>query len=168
MKCPTCNQLHMNPKFCCQSCAASYNNRAKPKRQPEGNCRRCNKVISTARTYCSDCWSGMLKSTRDRSLAEIEYKTGHKSAAFSAVREHARRKSRFARVHQCERCGYSKHVECCHIRAISEFPADATVAEVNADENILVLCPNCHWEFDRGMLDISEISLIPDPQSLLF
>ena len=57
---------------------------------------------------------------------------------------------------------------CCHIRAISEFPADATVAEVNADENILVLCPNCHWEFDRGMLDISEISLIPDPQSLLF
>jgi predicted restriction endonuclease len=110
----------------------------------------------------------MLKATRERTLSEIEYTKHHKSTAFSAVREHARRKSRFARIHECERCGYNKHVECCHVRAITDFPMDATVAEVNADENIIVLCPNCHWEFDHGIIDVSDIERIPDPQMLLF
>jgi hypothetical protein len=45
---------------------------------------------------------------------------------------------------------------------------DATVAEVNADENIIVLCPNCHWEFDHGIIDVSDIKRIPNPQMLLF
>jgi predicted restriction endonuclease len=54
-------------------------------------------------------------------------------------------------------CGYSKHVEACHIRRIADFPASATVGEINHADNMLVLCPNCHWEFDAGLLSVAAI-----------
>lgn len=50
----------------------------------------------------------------------------------------------------CVKCGYSKHVELCHIKAIRDFPVTAKLGEVNAKENNIQLCPNCHWEFDNG------------------
>lgn len=49
-------------------------------------------------------------------------------------------------------CGYNKHVEVCHKQAIHTFSETATIGEVNAPENLLILCPNCHWEFDYGLL----------------
>jgi hypothetical protein len=42
-----------------------------------------------------------------------------------------------------------KHVEICHRKAISEFPKDTLIIEVNNRNNVLFLCPNCHWEFDN-------------------
>lgn len=50
----------------------------------------------------------------------------------------------------CQVCGYN--IEVAHKRAINTFPETATVGEVNAPENLLTLCPNCHWEFDHGLL----------------
>ena len=29
---------------------------------------------------------------------------------------------------------------------------DITIKEINDSSNIVLLCPNCHWEFDRGLL----------------
>jgi hypothetical protein len=52
----------------------------------------------------------------------------------------------------CSNCGYSKHVELCHIRPVSDFPESAKLSEVNAELNNIVLCRNCHWEFDHGLL----------------
>ena len=49
----------------------------------------------------------------------------------------------------CAKCGYDKHVELCHIKAISSFTPDAKVKDVNSYENLIQLCPNCHWEFDH-------------------
>jgi hypothetical protein len=49
----------------------------------------------------------------------------------------------------CAHCGYAKHVELAHIRAVADFPDTATLGEVNAPDNVLPLCPNCHWEFDN-------------------
>lgn len=63
-----------------------------------------------------------------------------------------------SRKRVCVRCRYDKHVEVAHIRAVSSFPKAATYAEVNAPENLLILCPNCHWEFDRGMFSLAEIT----------
>lgn len=51
-------------------------------------------------------------------------------------------------------CGYSKHVEVCHIKDVAEFPDDATLAEINSPANLYGLCPTHHWEFDNNMLDI--------------
>lgn len=54
----------------------------------------------------------------------------------------------------CEACGYSLYIEVCHRKSIASFPDDATVAEINRQENIVFLCKNHHWEMDHGFLQI--------------
>jgi predicted HNH restriction endonuclease len=57
-------------------------------------------------------------------------------------------------VNNCMSCGYGKHIEVCHLRQITDFPDTATVDEVNDLSNLTVLCPNCHWEFDNGLISV--------------
>lgn len=57
----------------------------------------------------------------------------------------------------CQNCGYDKHVEICHITPIRDFDVNSSVWEVNCPSNILILCPNCHWEFDYGDLTLDDI-----------
>ena len=53
------------------------------------------------------------------------------------------------RIQKCQKCGYDKHVEVCHKKQVCEFPPDATVGEVNHPDNLILLCPNCHYELDH-------------------
>lgn len=56
-------------------------------------------------------------------------------------------------------------MEICHIKPISEFSDDTLIAIINHPDNIVILCPNCHWEFDNGLLKIDKNSkqfLIPE------
>ena len=55
---------------------------------------------------------------------------------------------------KCHICGYDKHVEVAHIKAVSEFEDTATVNEINSVNNLVGLCPNHHWEYDHGLLTI--------------
>lgn len=57
----------------------------------------------------------------------------------------------------CVRCGYNKHAEVCHIQAVSAFAPGTLVREINAPDNLVMLCPNCHWEFDHEMFDRTEL-----------
>lgn len=50
---------------------------------------------------------------------------------------------------KCEECGYDKHVEVAHIKAISDYSNDTLIATINDHSNLKILCPNCHWEFDN-------------------
>ena len=56
------------------------------------------------------------------------------------------------RSQKCVICGYDKHIEIAHIKAVSEFSDDALVSEINDINNLVALCPNHHWEFDSGLL----------------
>lgn len=53
---------------------------------------------------------------------------------------------------ECVNCGYIKHIEVCHIKAVSEFSDDTLIKEINNLNNLIALCPNCHWEYDNGLL----------------
>lgn len=55
---------------------------------------------------------------------------------------------------KCAICGYSKHVEVAHIKAVSEFDDNTTIKEINSLSNLIGLCPNHHWEYDNGMLKL--------------
>lgn len=55
---------------------------------------------------------------------------------------------------KCAICGYSKHVEVAHIKAVSEFDNNTTIKEINSLSNLIGLCPNHHWEYDNGMLKL--------------
>jgi hypothetical protein len=61
----------------------------------------------------------------------------------------------------CQGCNYSKHVELCHIKPITSFDENTELGVVNDPENILVLCRNCHWEFDNNQLLIENIPCRP-------
>lgn len=49
----------------------------------------------------------------------------------------------------CVKCGYEKHVEISHVKAICEFDPSTPLDVVNDLSNLLILCPNCHWEHDN-------------------
>jgi len=71
---------------------------------------------------------------------------------FDNIRVHARWKFRNDGGQlKCEKCGYTKHTELCHIKSISSFPKETLVSIVNDRSNIMFLCPNCHWELDHSL-----------------
>jgi 5-methylcytosine-specific restriction endonuclease McrA len=71
----------------------------------------------------------------------------HPSSKFALARLRARAAMKhYKRI--CQACGYSKHVEVCHLKPLSSFDLD-TESSFNDDSNLLLLCPNCHWELDN-------------------
>lgn len=157
--CLHCDKETTNPKFCSSSCSASYNNLLYPRRKPEGECKICATPISTRYTYCSSC-KIHSKQYVDWSQVTLSNMTGKRAyQKHSRVRELARKaynKSNKPKI--CYNCGYDKHIEVCHIKAISSFSEDIPITEINSLENLLALCPNCHWELDYGNLELETIT----------
>lgn len=153
--CAHCGQPTDNPRFCSRRCAAIMTNSEKPKRPRTGRCRQCSKPIRSRHVYCSTCRTAKRANV---TLQDLLDRKGHPAGAASAVRQRARAViARCGRGGQCERCSYALHAEVCHIKAISSFPLHAKVSTINAPDNLLVLCPNCHWEFDHGVFAAAEL-----------
>jgi 5-methylcytosine-specific restriction endonuclease McrA len=81
----------------------------------------------------------------------------HASSKNAHIRALARSNFKDLVKKPCANCGYDKHVELCHIKPIKEFNADSKIKDVNSYENLIQLCPNCHWEFDNGLLKKSRV-----------
>lgn len=151
--CLNCKNFTNNPKFCSKKCAAILNNKNKPKRKPEGSCKNCNKSIKKSRSYCKDCFSSLFNA-KDMTLHEAIYTKHHRSSAYSLIRARARLTNKIKNAKCCEKCGYDKHIEACHIKSISSFSNNTLISEINHDQNLMALCPNCHWEFDHGLFKL--------------
>lgn len=54
----------------------------------------------------------------------------------------------------CAVCGYDKHIEIAHIKAVADFDDTTLVSEINDIDNLIALCPNHHWEYDNGLLEL--------------
>jgi 5-methylcytosine-specific restriction endonuclease McrA len=144
-------------QFCSSSCAATYNNTLKPKRKPSSTCRTCGNPNTSSRTYCITCWKArlflqLIETISIRTLGqEKSYRKYQKS---SRIRDWARRVYlQSDKPKCCSICGYPKHFEVCHIKAINSFSENTIISEVNALSNLVALCPNCHWELDHGLLE---------------
>jgi len=172
-KCITC-QIELTTKyqtkFCGRSCAAKHNNVKYPKRAsaPTKKCKNeeCGEMvkISNSRSFCPLCVKNK-KHLRGLDVGEStieEMVTRLGSNRYDRIRAHTHvlhRKEKQTAV--CENCRYDKHVELCHIVSISSFPKDTKVNIVNGRKNILFLCPNCHWEYDHGLLNLDQIKSGP-------
>ena len=55
---------------------------------------------------------------------------------------------------QCAVCGYATHYEVAHIKPVSSFTDNDYIKDINDIGNLLALCPNHHWEYDHGVLDL--------------
>lgn len=144
--------------FCSRSCAASYNNVARAKFIPVQRCVNCgveyvNKYRDITRTCSSRC--RMEKNMKDTVMSS---KINHNGAnTYDKIRHNARRYSKHIYPKYCMNCGYNKHYEVCHVVDIKDFDRESTVYDVNQANNIVHLCPNCHWEFDNNGISLSSI-----------
>jgi hypothetical protein len=140
--------------FCSSSCAATFTNKANPKRKSSWipiKCKSCDSIIEKPRRkFCDRCsivdWSKIT-------LKEFMKDEPIKANRWARLRQMARKQHK-NKTQECQNCGYDKYVEFCHIKAISKFDINTPVTVVNSNENIAILCPNCHIEFDRGRLKL--------------
>jgi hypothetical protein len=142
--CP-CGTTTTNPAFCSRLCANRGRERSPRPKLLTKRCKACNVLIPKSHHYCPPCRVKRFE-MKDITLQEAIYEHQHKSSAYALVRTRAR--ASFPDC-PCQRCGYNKHTEVCHIRAISTFPLDTKLSVVNDRFNLLRLCPNCHWEHDN-------------------
>lgn len=140
LQCLTCNKCFEdlrshNSKFCSQSCAAMFNNKIHkmlPRQSAPVHCLECKTIITTYRKGAKYCNHKCQGSHRIR-------------LSFHAKKPPSRRNVRhyllMTRPHQCEHCLNSKWqskpipLEVDHIDGYSNN---------NKEENLRLLCPNCH------------------------
>lgn len=124
-------------KFCSRSCSANYNHKIK------------------GHTLIKD------KIEKERVLPIIDETmtigsiNGERASKYAVVRQKARAKmARSFLEKKCIICGYSVHVEVHHKKPCSEFSDDTLVSIVNDFSNLVYLCPNHHYEADKGLLKL--------------
>lgn len=168
--CTQCQVETPNEKFCSRSCSITFNNQLSPKRKAQlQSCPKCKTMFPKyhGRKHCPSCVQKLVKSRRLKieeiqtlTLAEIQQRFDKKKIKGlnrnAVVRYYCRKtnKELFKNNKLCRVCGYNKHVEACHITAISSFSDDSRLSEVNDPKNIIFLCPNHHWELDNGLLKV--------------
>ena len=149
-------------KFCNNSCAASYNNRRriKKKNDKKGFCILCNRVIRYKRNeqtgkyhtrkFCTTC----LNNKRISSYTKEELRTRNKSYRQWITRNARTIYTLSSKSLICAICGYSLHVDICHIVGVAKFADEVKISEINALDNLIALCPNHHREFDNEDISI--------------
>jgi predicted restriction endonuclease len=114
-------------------------------------CPSCHKkLIRSDSMTCNSC----SRFLGDITIEQAIYKNLHKSSAFALIRNRARSLYRKDILKGCVICGYTNHVEVCHIKPISDFPMNTLISVVNHRNNIVALCPNHHWEFDHHLINL--------------
>lgn len=160
VNCNYCKKETLNPKYCSRSCAASENSKI-PKRRLTRKCSKCNSLVRNYKSsLCEEHYQKTLYNKKEYllNLSIKDYterlciKKLHPSSKFSHIRGLCRSWNKEKTKLPCHICGYSKHVELAHIKPLSSFPPEALLKDVNNSNNIVQLCPNCHWEFDNGLI----------------
>jgi hypothetical protein len=149
--CLHCKKSTQNPKFCCASCAAIYNNQHRLKVKKKYYCIKCGEFLYQGWRYSRQmvCASCNQRPIRDENVTLQSLKDTYDINQYHAkIRGHSRSVAK-SLPKVCEVCGYDKHVEICHIKELKDFNMSATLKEVNDITNLKVLCPNHHWELDN-------------------
>ena len=117
----------------------------------------CEISIPTKVSYCLKCKEEYNNRFDNQTIADVIYTQHNKANAFSLIRTRARAIAKKQQWISCRNCKYNKHIQIAHIVAIAEFPEDTLVSIVNSIDNLVPLCPNCHWELDNGDLTLARI-----------
>ncbi len=161
--CKNCNKETKNLNYCSKSCAAKQNNKI-PKRKLKRKCEYCDSIVRNYKSNLCITHFNLKKQNssdfiKNQTLSDYcnreSIKRLHPSSKFANVRLLGKSWHKDMIKLPCYNCGYNKHVELAHIKPLSSFPLDSTIGEVNSINNVIQLCPNCHWEFDNGKLDLN-------------
>ena len=152
----------------CQQCGCSFSRRTQGKKDRGRFCsRRCASQHSVARLprrvssgpVCAVCGRKSRGGDVCRSCRNLQLATrtvGELRAQFGTFAFHAKvrglARTAYKGPRECAACGYSLHVDICHVRDVASFPGAAALSEVNDPANLIALDKRCHWEFDHGYL----------------
>lgn len=152
--CFNCGKETNNPKFCSKSCSAIISNKIPKRKKKLKICIICGIEVSNQRKYCDE------HNPQKVNWSKITIQDTTNTSSFNAnryrkIRDNSRSKYlKSDKPKHCINCGYDKHFDVCHIKDIKDFDKDTPIAIVNDLNNLVALCPNCHWEFDKDLLKI--------------
>lgn len=159
-------------QFCSKTCSAKFNNKQRELDPEFVNKRRLkNESLKNSKSQYEydECSCGSLKTKKSkqckvcRNSVSIDsktykfYKDKYKdwwSARVPVSRDARNKYKNSDKPKKCINCNYDKHYQVCHIKAVSEFNENTLIKEINDLDNLVALCPNCHWEYDHGLLKI--------------
>jgi len=161
--CINCGCETHNAKFCSKSCSNSYHNKTSPKRRPEGNCKNCNKNISTKFKFCSqECREEhMNQFEKQNKTYEDIRKTNNKSVA--SYRRNMKTKAIEYKGGRCMVCGYNKCEGVLSFHHLNPKEKDFKISSGNTVswerlkpelDKCVMLCMNCHTEVHAGMIEL--------------
>lgn len=162
--------------FCTRSCSACFNNRGIQHNKPKQLiCTSCNNAYTRnykhkSIKFCHNCFK-LHGPNRYKFIPvkvykqKLSVKGKHSSWLNAHIRNFNRQWNKNLLTNGCQKCNYNKHCELAHIKPINKFTDEITLGEINSPNNILVLCPNHHWEFDNGHLLLSDIPPRSNPLS---
>lgn len=148
-------------KFCCSKCCLAKIQR-NFRIKTSNPCLDCGKPTNAKKQRCRPC------SNKHRCFISADMTLEDYYASMEFIKKNSHLKNvqvrLYAKYHNkslvglpCQKCGYNKHTNFCHIKPITSFQLTAKISEVNHNSNLLILCPNCHWELDHGLLDPKNI-----------
>lgn len=143
--------------FCNQTCANTYNNSIS-KKDRTSCCNNCLKSFTKTKDKVSNTCSQlcyMELGMKQRLMKDVIKRTD--ANKYDNIRQNARKYSKYFYPTNCMLCGYDKHYEVCHVKDLKNFTREETIYEINNKNNLIHLCPNCHWEFDHNQIDIQKI-----------
>lgn len=138
VQCTNCNKLFIKHKseisennFCNRSCSAIYNNSKRQKLEKLSN-KVNDKIILNELNKLKQ-----LDIIKSKTLLEVgTNNTRYYNRIWNSCKQEL----------PCHICGYDKFVELHHIKPISSFIKSTPIGEINSPNNVIQLCPNCHWE----------------------
>ena len=153
------------PSYCNNKCSNAKTNSKWDNYIPQSERKICEKCgqrrdYRNKNNLCQKCLNIEIRlKILETPIGELRKKHKLKIGKWysSELRIHCRNHNYELTKLPCQVCGYDKHVELCHIKPISSFTDEITIGEINDPTNILVLCPNHHWEFDNQLIILSEI-----------
>lgn len=134
--------------FCGSSCSATYNNKIRELKQ-----EKKEKLKKPKKEKFEFLLNMTKKELYEKHGVYYKFRAVLRKHAHYVFNKHTTKK-------ECLVCGYSNHVEVCHIKSVSAFSDDDIIRDINSVENLVGLCPNHHWEFDNGKIDISREGVI--------
>jgi hypothetical protein len=152
MKCIECSNETDNPRFCSRSCAAKYNNKSKPKRLPQHQCKNCGKFVNAKHRYCSvECKNNYHK---------YHHRQISKSNSESVVSWRQKRKEKAVAYlgNKCSICGYDKCIATLEFHhkdpLLKEFQISAKITSyerlIQELDKCILVCANCHREIHNN------------------
>lgn len=155
--------------FCGHACSVRFH---KPRKiyQADKDCSVCGEKFESWRvssgnwrqsTRCRECLHYKAKTTPFKTKGSILERAANWTSGSATIRKHAREVyNRYFPNKECAVCGYSKYVEVCHIKSVSDFEDTSCLLEINDISNLIGLCPTHHWELDNNHLSSEDLGRI--------